>query len=76
MKRKYKALLFNFIGFAILFLGIRLLLGFFFHLHHLVVAIVAALGASILAPKFAVIKSSGKEKLVMKWVFIKGFREV
>ncbi len=76
MKRKYKAVILNFIGFAILFVAIRLLMGFLFSLHHLVLAVVAALGASLLAPKFAVVKSSGKEKLLMKWVFIKGFREV
>ena len=76
MKPKYKALLLNFVGFAILFIAIRLLIGFFFSLHHLVLAVVAALGASILAPKFTVVKSSGKEKLMMKWVFIKGFREI
>jgi len=76
MKPKYKALLFNFLGFAILFVVGRLALGMLVSLNTLVLAVIAAVAASLLAPKFVVNKSQTGEKLLMKWIFIKGFREL
>ncbi|WP_419210961.1 hypothetical protein ACNR9Q_09405 [Maribacter sp. X9] len=39
-------------------------------------ALIAAVAASVLAPKFAVVQKEGVEKIVMKWIFIKGFKEL
>ncbi|KSA14434.1 hypothetical protein I600_1028 [Maribacter dokdonensis DSW-8] len=37
-------------------------------------SVFAAILASFLAPKFAVAKIEGVEKIVMKWIFTKGFK--
>ncbi|TQO35955.1 hypothetical protein GQ41_0520 [Arenibacter algicola] len=76
MKPKHKALIFNFLGFAILFVAGRLLLGMFLSLNTLVLAFIAAVAASFLAAKFSAVKTKSGEKLMMKWIFIKGFREL
>lgn len=39
-------------------------------------AIVAAILASVLSPKFAVTRTKEGEKLFMKWIFIKGIKEL
>ena len=76
MKPKFKAFLFNFIGFAVLFVIIRSIMWFLLSSDSIFLAIVAAVMASILSPKFAVTRTIEGEKLFMKWVFIKGVKEV
>jgi hypothetical protein len=76
MRPKYKALLFNFIGFAVLFIIARLTLGYFMDANRIFLAIGSAIIANILAPKFGAIDRAGREKLLMKWIFLKGFREI
>jgi hypothetical protein len=39
-------------------------------------AIGAAIFATVLAPKFAIVRDSGNEKLMMKWIFMKSPKEV
>lgn len=76
MKLQHKALLFNFLGFAVLFLIARFGIGEFTEVPRLYLAIGAAILATVLAPKFAVVRDAGKEKLMMKWIFMKAPREV
>jgi hypothetical protein len=76
MKLKHKALFYNFIAFAILFLMARFALGYFLPINRIFLAVTAAIIANILAPKFGVIKNEEGEKLLMKWIFIKGMREL
>lgn len=76
MKPKHRALLFNFIGFAILFIAGRSLLVYLFSSDTILLAVLAAAIAMVLAPKFAAVKTPAGEKLMMQWVFIKGFREI
>lgn len=76
MKLKHKALLYNFIGFAIIFTLSRVLLGYFVPIQRLLLAIMAAITANLLAPKFAIARIDGEEKLVMKWIFKKGVKEI
>lgn len=76
MKLAHKALLFNFLGFAGLFLIARFGMGQFMEVPRLYLAIGAAIFATVLAPKFAVVQDSGKEKLMMKWIFIKSSKEL
>ncbi|MCX2719346.1 hypothetical protein [Lentiprolixibacter aurantiacus] len=71
MRPKYKALLFNFMAFAIIFLVIRFTLGYFWQANRLLMALASAIAASILSPKFAAIKTISGEKLMMKWIFSK-----
>jgi len=72
MKAKHKALLFNFIGFAALFLTTRLVLGFYVQINTVFLAIISAVVASVLSPKFGAVKTKEGEKLYVKWLFIKG----
>jgi len=76
MEPKHRALLYNFIGFAFFFVGGRLLFGYLFTMNTVFMAIMAAVFATILAPKFAVVKTAKGKKLMMKWIFITGFREM
>ena len=75
MKLKHKALLYNFLAFTVLFLAVRMLIGYFIPLQRLFLAIIAAIVATVFAPKFAIARINGLEKLVMKWIFKKGFKE-
>jgi hypothetical protein len=76
MKPKYKTLIYNFLGFAILFVIFRFGLNLVLELDSFYMALIAAISASFLAPKFAVVKNGGIEKIVMKWIFLKGFKEL
>ncbi|MDO6768004.1 MULTISPECIES: hypothetical protein [Cellulophaga] len=76
MSLKYKALLYNFLGYAILFILIRFFVVDYFALNHFVKLMIAAIVATLLAPKFAVVKAKEGSKLVMKWIFVKGFKEM
>lgn len=76
MNLKTKALLFNFIGFAMFFLIARFGIGEFLEVSRLYVSVGAAIFASLLAPKFAVVREAGREKLMIKWIFMKSPKEV
>jgi len=76
MKPKHKVLVFNFLGFAILFVLFRFGLSLFLQLDSFYMSLIAAISASFLAPKCAIVKKNGIDKIVMKWIFIKGFKEL
>ncbi|MEO0527683.1 MAG: hypothetical protein AAFZ89_10670 [Bacteroidota bacterium] len=76
MRPKYKALLFNFIGFAFLFIIVRLIMGYYLPINRIFLAVTSAIIANVLAPKFGAIETDGGEKILMKWIFIKGTREI
>ncbi|WP_394750075.1 hypothetical protein [Spongiimicrobium salis] len=76
MKPKDKALLYNFFGFGLLFIVFRLALGSFLELQSIFLAIIAAIAASVIAPKFGVVKTEEGHKVMMKWIFMKGTKEV
>jgi len=74
MKLKHKVLVFNFLAFAILFIVFRVVLFMTLTISSIYLSVIAAILASFLAPKFAVAKIKGVEKIVMKWIFTKGFK--
>lgn len=74
MTLKNKALLFNFIGFTSLFLVFRYVLIDFLGVSSFLQSVISAILAMVLAPKFMVTKIDAHEKLVMKWIFVKGFK--
>ena len=76
MKLKYKALLFNFIGFATLFIIFRLALGYIVPISSILLAVTSAIIASVLTPKFGLVQTDNGKKIWMKWIFIKGTREI
>lgn len=75
MSLKNKALIFNFLGFAILYILMKWLVMSFIDLNSIVESILSAIVATIVSPKFAVTRLEGVPTLVMKWIFIKGFKE-
>ncbi|MDP5061404.1 MAG: hypothetical protein NWP64_05745 [Maribacter sp.] len=74
MKLKHKVLIYNFLSFAVLFVLFRYILYVTVTMNSLYLSAIAAITASFLAPKFAVAKIEGVDKIVMKWIFIKGFK--
>ncbi|UWX55964.1 hypothetical protein NYZ99_06345 [Maribacter litopenaei] len=76
MSLKQKALLFNFLGFAAIFLVMRFGLPYFLSIKPLYISLFSALLAMVLAPKFAIAQVEGTKKLMMKWIFLKGFKEL
>jgi hypothetical protein len=73
---KFKAFLFNFICFAILFVGFRYLLIELTTLSTLISTLLAAVFSMILSPKFASVETDSGYKLFVKVPFVKGVKEL
>ncbi len=76
MTLKTKGLLYNFIGFALLFIIVRIVAEMFTNLTGFWLPLTAFVVATLLAPKFQTVQTSQGEKLFMKWLFFKGVKEV
>ncbi|KAA2215367.1 hypothetical protein [Maribacter flavus] len=76
MSLKQKALLFNFLGFAVIFLLFRFGLSYLLAIKPVYISVLSAVLAMVIAPKFAVASIEGVNKLLMKWIFLKGFKEL
>jgi hypothetical protein len=76
MSKKTKAFLFQFGSFAILFIIIRYLLAHYSALTGFWLPLTAAIVATLIAPQFQAIRTKDGEKLFMKWVFMKGTKEL
>ena len=77
MSKSSKALLYNFLGFALIYLMVYF--GIKVAVPNIVwywIPISAAIAGTFIAPKFQAIKSNGVEKLFMKFIFLKGIREI
>lgn len=76
MTKKNKALVYNFLGFALIFIIVRLGMGYFLEIGRIYISIISAVAAMALAPKFGIAIINGEEKLMMKSIFLKGFKEL
>jgi len=76
MNKKTKALLYNLLGFAVIFIAMRYFVLNYTNLHGIWKPLTAAIVASLLAPKFQVVKTREGEKIFMKAMFFKGIKEV
>lgn len=76
MSKKTKAFLYNFLGFAPIYMVLYFLIITFTHLQGVWVPVTAAVITSIIAPKFQAVNYEGHEKIFMKWMFLKGVKEV
>jgi hypothetical protein len=76
MNLKTKAVIYNFLGFAPIFLVSYFLLETFVQPGRPWTAIIAAVITFILAPKFQIVKTQDKDRLFMKWIFSKEIREL
>lgn len=76
MSKKSKAFLFNLIGFSFFYIIFYFVVMTFGVLQGLWIAASSFLISTILAPKFQTVQTKEGEKLFMKWIFIKGLREI
>lgn len=75
MNYKTKALLWNLIGFAVIFIIARFLLALYSGLTGVWLPITSFVVATISAPKFQAVKTRDGEKIFMKWLFVKGIKQ-
>ena len=75
-KLQLRAFLFNLLSFVVLFVGFRILIEKYTTLTGIWISLTAFVIGTILAPKFQAVKTKDGEKLFMKWLFMKGIREI
>jgi len=76
MSKKVKAFLYNLLGFAAIFIPVRILLSTYTNLEGLLVPLTAFVVGTLVAPKFQTVQTNEGEKLFMKWLFTKGVKEI
>lgn len=76
MSKKVKSFLYNLIGFAVLFILFRFLIEKYTGLTGLLIPVTAFVIGTILAPKFQAVNTPDGEKIFMRWIFLKGVRQV
>ncbi len=75
-KLQVKSFVFQLLCFAVLFILFRILLDKYSNLTGFWVPITSFVVSTILAPKFQAVKTNDGEKLFMKWLFLKGIKEI
>ena len=75
-KLQVKAFVFQLLCFAVLFILSRILFEKYSNLTGFWVPITAFVVSTLLAPKFQALKTNEGEKLLMKWILIKGIKEI
>lgn len=76
MSKKTKAFFYNLFGFSIFYIPAYLLIMSFSGLKGFLIAGTAFIISLILSPKFQYIKTDEGDKIFMKWIFVKGIKEV
>jgi hypothetical protein len=76
MSKKTKAFLYNLVCFAVLFIIFRYLIDKYTGLTGYFIPLTAFVIGTLLAPKFQVAKTHNSEKIFMRWIFLKGVKEV
>lgn len=77
MKKSYKALLYNFLGFAPSFLLFYYIIEKFTGVTGFMLPLTAFVVATIISPRFQAGRiQGGEEKIFMRWLFLKGVKEV
>ncbi len=75
-KLQLKAFIFQLSCFAVLFVLFRVLIMKYTTLTGLFISFTAFVVATVIGPKFQAVKTKDGEKLFMKWLFLKGMREI
>ncbi|BFM44453.1 hypothetical protein CFS9_30940 [Flavobacterium sp. CFS9] len=75
-KLQVRAFLYQLGCFAILFILFRFLVASYTGLTGFWIPMTAFIVATLISPKFQSVKTKDGEKLFMKWIFIKGIREI
>ena len=76
MSKQIKAFLYNLLSFVVLFVPLVLILQRFTALTGFWVPVTAFVVLTLVGPKFQAVKTKDGEKLFVKWIFIKGVKEV
>jgi len=78
MSKKVKAFIYNFLSFALFFLPSYYLIQEYggLTLKGYLIPITAFVIATLMAPKFQAVQTRDGEKLFMKWLFVKGVKEI
>ena len=75
-KLQLKSFAYQLVSFGILFIGFQFLIKQYTNLSGWFVPLTAFVVGTILAPQFQAVKTKDGEKLFMKWLFMKGIREI
>lgn len=76
MSIKIKAFVLQLISFIIFFLGFTYIFKQFLDFQDLYIKLMAFAVGTVFAPKFLATQTKNGEKLFMKWIFIKGMKEI
>jgi len=76
MSKKIQAFLYNLMCFAIVFILFRYLIEQYTNLTGYFIPITAFVVGTLLAPKFQAAKYNGEEKIFMRWLFMKGVKQI
>lgn len=76
MNKKTKALIYQFLSFAILFVVARFLVETYTNVTGFWIPAIAAISTTILAPQFKAIQTPQGLKLYMNWLFMKEPKEI
>lgn len=75
-KLQTKALIYQLLCFAALFLLTRYLVAEFTNVHGVWIPVTAFVVGTLLSPKFQAARTKDGEKLFVSWLFLKGIRQV
>jgi len=76
MTLKTKAFIYQLLSFAVLFIIIRFLVARYTNLDGFWIPLTAFIVGTILSPQFQAVKTNEGEKLFMKWIFMKGIKQI
>lgn len=76
MTLKTKAFIYQLMSFAVLFIIFRFLIDAYTNLQGFWIPLTAFVIGTILSPQFQAIKTNDGEKLFMKWIFMKGIKQI
>jgi hypothetical protein len=76
MTLKTKAFIYQLLSFAVLFIIFRFLVDAYTNLQGFWIPLTAFVIGTILSPQFQAIKTNDGEKLFMKWIFMKGIKQI
>lgn len=76
MSKKTKAFLYNLAGFAVFFIPTWAICTKVFGMEGFLPKLIALIISIVLSPKFQFIKTAEGDKIFMKWLFVKGIKEV
>jgi len=76
MSLKTKAFIYQLLSFAVLFIAFRFIIAAYTNLSGFWIPLTAFIIGTILSPQFQAVKTNDGEKLFMKWIFMKGIKQI